>query len=251
MNINQNAQTRWIVGIVVALPEELATLTKIKLLRGGYTALNDNILVAYAGTGATNAESAANLLVSKGAKALISWGCAAGLSDELKPGDLFIPKQVLSEQKQILDADKEWLQHLQILLTNRMRLITDLLVESSVIVGSSMKKKRIHQETRALALDMETVAVFKTANRSNIPCLAIRAIADPVDMNLPLAVVNSLNTEGHVEIDKLLRYILRHPSEIPGLIKLGLHFNAAAKTLKIIAHQLNDIINFKKQVGIQ
>lgn len=251
MNINQNPQTVWIVGIVVALPEELVTLTKDKFLQGEYIALNENILVAYAGAGATNAESAVNLLVGKGANALISWGCAAGLSTQLKPGDLIIPKQVRSEQQQTLEANKEWLKHLQSLFANRITLITDLLVESSCIVGSSIEKQRIHQETGALALDMESVAVFKAAYRLNIPCVAIRAIADPVNMNLPQAVVHALNTDGRVEMNKLLWYLLRHPSEIAGLIKLGLHFNAATKTLRIIANQINDIINFKKQVEIQ
>jgi adenosylhomocysteine nucleosidase len=41
-----------------------------------------------------------------------------------------------------------------------------------------------------------------------------------------------------------LRFLATHPWEAPSLIKLGLHFHAAQKTLKIIAKQLNEIIVF-------
>jgi adenosylhomocysteine nucleosidase len=41
-----------------------------------------------------------------------------------------------------------------------------------------------------------------------------------------------------------LRFLLTHPWEASGLIKLGLHFHAAQKTLRTIAKQLNEISAF-------
>ena len=43
-----------ITGIVVALPEELATLTSQKVAKGGYLMLNNQLVVAYSGAGAVN-----------------------------------------------------------------------------------------------------------------------------------------------------------------------------------------------------
>jgi adenosylhomocysteine nucleosidase len=91
---------------------------------------------------------------------------------------------------------------------------------------------------------MESGAIAKVAVEANLPCLVLRAIADPVSMSLPHAVVFALDEQGRVHIGKLLRYLLTHPWEIPGLIQLGWHFRAAQKTLKIIAKQLNEIILF-------
>jgi adenosylhomocysteine nucleosidase len=74
--------------------------------------------------------------------------------------------------------------------------------------------------------------------------VAIRAIADPASMNLPNAISHSLNNNGQVVLARLLKYLISHPWEIPSLIKLGLHFNAAQKTLKTVALQLNAFVNF-------
>ncbi|MGD0959914.1 MAG: phosphorylase [Methylomonas sp.] len=235
----------WIVGIVVALPEELATITNLKTAPGGIVEINRNILVAYAGAGPANAERAANLLCNKGVNALISWGCAAALSGHLKPGDLLIPEQVCSAQQQFFNCDKLWLRHLQNLLAAKLAFTTGSLAESSDIVANSLDKQRIHLQTGAHALDMESATVFKIALRAGLPCLAIRAIVDPVTMDLPQAVVQSLNSEGRVELLKLLQFLLFHPYEITALLKLGVYFHAAGRTLKIVAEQLNDIINFK------
>ena len=86
---------------------------------------------------------------------------------------------------------------------------------------------------------MESAAVAKVAKLHGLPFLAIRAIADPLDMDLPKAVSHALGAEGEVILSKLLLYLLLHPSELPGLLKLGLHFNAARKSLKRVANQLN------------
>lgn len=236
----------WIAGIIVALPEELATLSSCKITQGECIALNDNILLVYAGAGPVNAEQATQLLIGKGVNCLISWGCAAALSKQLKPGDLIVPERVLSEANIVYQTDKIWLQHFQSLLAGKRVLSTGTLTESSRIVALNSDKVYIRQKTGADALDMESAAVFRSGQRAGLPCLAVRAIADPVNMDLPQAVVNSLNSQGRIELTKLLQFLLTHPWEIPALIKLGLHFNAAGKSLKIVANQIGEIINFKK-----
>ena len=62
-----------ITGLVVALPEELTTLTQKKIAKGRCFFITDKLLVAYAGAGPANAQSAAELLVAQGATRLISW----------------------------------------------------------------------------------------------------------------------------------------------------------------------------------
>jgi len=69
-------------------------------------------------------------------------------------------------------------------------------------------------------------------------------IADPVNMSLPLAINYSLNDQGDIMLGKLLLFLFLHPTELPGLIKLGLHFNAAKKTLKSVANHLGTMADF-------
>jgi S-methylmethionine-dependent homocysteine/selenocysteine methylase len=82
-----------------------------------------------------------------------------------------------------------------------------------------------------------------------LPFLAIRAIVDPVNMDLPLAISYSLNDRGEVELGKLLLFLFLHPTELPGLIKLGLNFSTAKKTLKSIAKHLDKVTNFSGDRG--
>ncbi|WP_445372830.1 phosphorylase [Methylomonas sp. HW2-6] len=227
-------------GIVVALPEELATLTSRKLAQGECLRLCDDTLVAYAGAGPHNAANAANLLIAKGANRLISWGCAAALAPQLRPGQLVIADRIFFDQ-QIYEADKFWSDKVSSRLGEKLAVGHGKLVTETRIVALSEDKQAIHSNTGAVALDMESGAIAKVASQSNLPCLVLRAIADPVTLDLPPAVSRAMNEQGQVELGKLLRHLALHPWEVPALVKLGLHFHAAQKTLKTIARHLNEI----------
>jgi len=225
------------VGIVVALPEELATLTRQKLGRGQSLKLA-RCTIIYSGAGSENAANAARQLTETGIDCLISWGCAAGLSNTLKPGDLVLANQVMTDCKQY-DVDADW--HNELLRQirhDRFSLQTGTLFTSTKLIDRSEEKKRIQNESQAIALDMESAAIAEAAQHAGVPFLVIRSIADPVSADLPAAISASLNDEGEVALFRLLRHLLRHPTEVIGLIQLGLHFHAAQQTLKAIAQQL-------------
>jgi adenosylhomocysteine nucleosidase len=229
-----------LLGIVVALPEELSTLTSKKIP----PSVLNSVLVICSGAGAENARKAAETLISNGATHLISWGCAAALSPELKSGDLTLASELLDAEQHRIDISSDWHQYVKKLLSKSLPVHTGTLLESREIVSLSSGKKQLYATTDAMVLDMESVAVAKVALQNNLPFLAIRAIADPVTMDLPKAVSVAMNDSGKVLISPLLKYFLFHPSELPALIQLGLHFHAAKKTLKHVATQLDTIINF-------
>lgn len=229
-----------LLGIVVALPEELPTLASKKIP----PSVLNSVLVICSGAGAENARKAAETLVANGATHLISWGCAAALSSELKSGDLTLSSTLLDAQLQSFEIQSTWHQHVFEQLSKSRSVHSGTLLESKTIVSLSSEKKQLHEKTQAIVLDMESVAIAKVAQEKNLPFLAIRAIADPVTMDLPKAVSVAMNDNGKVLISPLLKYLLLHPSELSGLIKLGLHFHAAKKTLKHVATQLDTIINF-------
>lgn len=237
-----------ITGIVVALPDEICSLTDKKIIRGDCVFINKNTLVTCSGAGPKNAETASKLLIEKGAERLISWGCAAALCAKLNPGDLILPQQLLTDDKQLFAIASPWLNH----VTERLSSLnpsTGLLTESSEIVAESSAKKAINSQSKAVALDMESIAIVKTAKQHNLPVIVIRCIADPVDMSLPKAVSHALNEQGDVELPKLLWFLLTHPTELPGLIKLGLHFNAAKNKLKAVAKHLDIIVGFEQETA--
>ncbi len=234
-------------GIVVALPEELSTLTSKKIDKGCCVFITDALVLAYSGAGANNARSAAELLIAQGATRLISWGCAAALDETLKPGDLVLADTLIDAEGAQISINPDWHGYTQNLLSTTLKVHVGSLAESKGIVAASQDKKQLHNQTGAVALDMETIAIAKVAKQHQLPFLAIRAIADPVSMNLPKAINHSLNNEGDVVLSKLLLFIALHPAELPGLINLGLHFNKAKNTLKLVAKQLDHLTALPSQ----
>lgn len=240
-----------ITGIVVALPEEIVTLTSKRIDKGHCVFIGDKILVACAGMGKANAAAAAELLIAKGASQLISWGCAAALGPSLEAGDLTLADRLLDADNEEIRVNPDWLNHAKTVFAETFSghreqtvLHTGLLAESNTVVTSGKAKKQLHSFTGALALDMESSAVAKVAKRHALPFLAIRAIADPAAMGLPEAVVYATKADGEVAIGKLLGYLLLHPGQLPDLIKLGLYFNKAKQTLKQAAGRLDSIVEF-------
>ena len=235
-----------ITGIVVALPEELTTLTSKRIDKGHCVFIADKLLVAYSGAGAKNATAAAELLIGKGATQLISWGCAAALDTTLKPGDLILADRLIDAADDEIAVNRNWHEYVKNLLTPHINCIhTGCLTESANIISSSKEKLHLQLITEAIALDMESIPVAKAATKKALPFLAVRVIVDPADMDLPRSIAYAANTEGDIVLSRLFLFLALHPTELPGLIRLGLYFNAAKSTLKRVARQLNALADFK------
>lgn len=232
-----------IIGIVVALPAEVSSLTHTKVSQGDSVFIDDETLVFCSGVGYKNAAKAAQLLIDKGAKRLISWGCATALRADLKSGDLVIPSTLCAatnEQFSRFTIASSWLDNTRAHLAT-FKPFNGALAESHTIVATTLDKQRIYQQTRAVALDMESVAIAQVAQKNNINVLVIRCIADPVSLCLPRAVCYALNQQGDIIIRKLLLFLCTHPYELPRLIKLWFNFNTAKNRLKLVAKQLDSM----------
>ncbi len=227
-----------ITGILVALPEELRTLTKTKIKQGECVTVAKNTIITLSGSGPENARIAAQILIDQGAKQLISWGCAGALAPHLKAGDLVIPESIGTQDNNLIATHTQWSKKIIANLASNIKYYTGTLLESDSVVALADTKNELHQSTHALAVDMESGAVARIAQQAQIPFIALRSIVDPANLDLPLAINHAVTETGLVSIPKLLLYLCAHPNEIPRLIKLGLNFNAANKTLKYLAHQL-------------
>lgn len=222
------------------MPEELSTLSPVKLARGEVFSLQTGIKICLSGAGHDNASQAAKKLLDQGAAQLVSWGCAAALAPHLKSGDLVVTSQVIAKGQSI-ENSREWSDQISDLLAIDQSLSGVALASNYGLITSSKEKLGLYTETAAVALDMESAAVASVAYDAQLPFVAIRAIADPAAMSLPPAILKALSPSGEVVLSILLRHILLHPWEIPALIKLGWHFNAAQKTLTGVSKQLDQI----------
>jgi adenosylhomocysteine nucleosidase len=220
------------LGIVVSLPRELKSLTRQTIPVGTWKAITDNTLVAMSGIGAERAYAAGALLVSQGATALLSWGCAAALDDHANPGCLILPERIIGTTGEIYLVNTEWHRRLYQKLRSHHPLRTQALVESDAIIKTSAEKRMLAKRTQAAATDMESAAQARLARERGLPFVAIRAVIDTVSTEIPGNVLTALDPQGNINVWKLLTKTYLSPADWIKIIQLGIQFNAAQRSLK-------------------
>lgn len=227
-----------LVGLIVALPAEKSTLTKARIRSGHFSRLNDKTLLSLSGIGPDKARRAAEILVEQGSNALLSWGCAAALDPRLQAGDLVIPEKVSCAQGESLRTDSGWRTKVLDGLADHASIHEGAIMESRTLVANAADKKTLHERIGAIALDMESAAIARVAVRHRLPFLAVRAIADRADMDLPKPVANAMDRNGDLNMPLLLALIFAYPNSLPALLRLGRCFRAARRSLRSVALRL-------------
>ena len=219
------------LGIVVALPWELKTLTKETIPAGTCKSISDNLCIALSGIGSEHAYAAGALLLSQGATALLSWGCAAALDDRLEAGNILLPESIIAATGEVYPVSVDWHQRLHQSLANRCSVQTGSLVESAAILKTPSEKRTLAGRTRAIATDMESAAQARLAQERKVPFAAVRVVIDTAFTNIPQNVMQFLDTNGEINIRKFLGNASLRPKDWIAVMKLGMQFNAARKTL--------------------
>jgi len=229
------------LGIIAALPAEAKTLAartdKLHDLPSPQQ-LSDQVLLVISGIGAEQAAKAASTLIQDGASALLSWGCAGALSDDLQPGDVLLPNSVTAESGKTLHTDKQWHARLSELLAGSCTPVTGALVNTANIITEVAQKQALYQSGGAVAVDMESAAIAQVAQDAHIPFMAIRAIADDAKTFIPAYINKAMDAEGHIMPFQMAGLLLMHPASWRQLMRLGRQFNAATSTLSHIVERL-------------
>ena len=98
------------------------------------------------------------------------------------------------------------------------------------VVTEPRTKREIAERFGIRAVDMETYHVAEAVSRYRLPFLAVRAIVDTAEMQLPQGL-DALYDEGRVSVARSLGYVVNHPGELWRLSGLGLKARAADKAL--------------------
>jgi adenosylhomocysteine nucleosidase len=225
------------IGMVVALPIEARMLTRETLAFRTTISIKENILLHIGGMGGQAAEAASQDLLRHGATGLISWGTAGGLSPALAAGTLVLADRILSKRQEVFETDKIWRDHLRTHLAH-LAPQCGALVQAEQAITSVAAKAQLFSEYQAVAVDMESAAVAAVAKQAGAPFLAIRSIVDAADFALPEWLSVCLDSAGAVRINSLLKFLCRHPRQLPALVHLAQSFAAAQASLRSAAEFL-------------
>jgi adenosylhomocysteine nucleosidase len=215
-----------VVGVVCALASEARHL-----------GLVDGTLVRVSGMGMAAATRCARSLVDEGATALVSWGMAGGLDPRLAPGTIFLPETVISAAtgSKPVATSVPWRERLASSVATHHPVTRGQLLTTARAVGSLMAKATLFRGTGAVAVDMESAAVGEVAQSHQLPFIAVRVIVDAAADALPRAVTAAADSEGHLQIWRLLGALARTPGELGPLLRLAGRYRAANRSLAAVA----------------
>jgi len=97
------------------------------------------------------------------------------------------------------------------------------------VVITAAEKKYLGE--KADAVEMESFAILREAQRSGIPAIAIRAISDGLGQDMPLDMNEIFTEDGQVSIPRVMAQVALHPSALPGLMELAQQSKRAAGSL--------------------
>lgn len=153
------------------------------------------------------------------AKCLVSFGVAGGLSPHLRPGDVIICAEVIGDERRWRPSDDF---HRQVSgLAQQIGAVEGPVLGSRDILATEEDKRCAWRDTGALAVDLESAIVARTAEAAGIPFLVLRSIADPATRELPPAALIPLAQNGTPAFVRVLGEVLRRPRQIGALFGLA------------------------------
>ena len=223
---------------MAALAAESRPLGAARRARGprreAFTTLADGTLLVVSGVGGAAAARAARQLVEAGARALLSWGMAGGLDPALRAGALFLPGEVMAADGTVYLTSRQWRLALAAAVESCHPVTGGRLLTCLEVIASVADKAAAFRTTGAAAVDMESGAIGEVACAAQLPFLAVRAIVDTAQDQLPRTLVTAA-ASGELRIARLLATLARAPGELPAMLQLARRYRAASRSLAAVA----------------
>jgi adenosylhomocysteine nucleosidase len=205
--------------ICFALKEEAAPFRKL-------AANKPNVSILLTGIGRQNAEKTVRkFLAANSPKLVLTCGFAGGLNPDLKIGDMVfeMPAEIRhsqgsSLQERLISAGAK---PAKFFCTDRIAITV-------------AEKKRLHENTLADAVEMESAAIHAVCAESNIPCATIRVISDTANEDLPLDFNALAKPDKNLDMGKLFLAIAKSPGKIGELMELQKKTKFAAERLAAV-----------------
>ena len=168
-------------------------------------------------------------VAARRAKCLVSFGVAGGLAPHLRPGAVVLSAEVIGDDRrwQPNDAFRREIGE----LARRLGAAEGPVLGSREVLATEDDKVRAWRDTGALAVDLESAIVARTAEAVGIPFLVLRTIADPAGRELPPAALIPLAADGTPAFTRVLREVLRQPRQIAALFGLARETRQALSAL--------------------
>jgi adenosylhomocysteine nucleosidase len=180
-------------GLIVALPAEARSLG-VRGVRPGECARWQHGWLAVSGIGPHNAMRAAERLLECGIDRLANWGVAGALDGELAPGDIVVPDRIRhAPDDPGFATDAIARERIVSACSGSLTVRQGALWSAPEPLASQADKRAVAAQSGAIAVDMEAASIAAVATRAGLPFVAVKAICDPLDRELPRRIMRALD----------------------------------------------------------
>jgi adenosylhomocysteine nucleosidase len=156
----------------------------------------------------------------------ISTGLAGSLRRGDRPGDILAARLVSEVGEPLAVAS-----HRELLATAvdcGARQI-ERMATSKALIARAEQKQRLGSE--AEAVEMESYTILAEAARCGVPAVAIRAISDTADFDIPYDFERARGVHGQIRVMNVVSQVLRRPAGLPDLLRLARDSRFASRRL--------------------
>ncbi len=158
-----------------------------------------------------------------GCRGILSFGIAAGLDLQLRPGAIVVASSVIGANgaNGALPTNESWS---QALLPACPHAVQAPVLGVDAPVSEPSEKQRLFVQTGAAALDMESHIAASVAASQGLPFAVLRVVADTASQRVPQAALAGMREDGSTDAAGILRVLAESPADLLDLP--GLAFNA-------------------------
>jgi adenosylhomocysteine nucleosidase len=178
------------------------------------------------GMGAENARRVANIVMAQPYTICIASGFAGALKPEHAIGSILVADAV-----QQIGKSKTIQSSRQLVYAARSdgAFRSKMFLTSDSVIRTAEEKAKL--APFADAVDMESFTILSTAHDHKISAVAIRVVSDTSKRDMPAFLDTLVDDMGRVKIGGLVRKVVRHPIQLPALVRLGRDSKTAAEAL--------------------
>ena len=156
----------------------------------------------------------------------VSTGLAGALRSGYRPGDIVAARLVSEVGEPVAVAS-----HRELLATAvdcGARQIERLATSRTLVARAEQKR---HLGRQAEAVEMESYTILAEAARCGVPAVAIRAISDTAEFDMPYDFERARDAQGQIRMMGVVAQVLRRPAGLPDLMKLARDTRFASRRL--------------------
>jgi len=186
----------------------------------------DEVAVLLTGMGGENAAKAMSSIPLEIHDVCISSGLAGSLDVQLTPGDVVTARSTETTGESCKAASDTILVDLAVACGAKA---VNVSLTSEKIIATAEEKEGLSR--KGSIVEMETTHILTAATQRHVPCVAVRAISDAADEDLPVDFARILDSHGRLKMGGLLKEVGLSPYRIPLLLQFGRQSRAAGKSL--------------------